>query len=564
MGKNLIKKSLFHILKVLILTFLILYSYSYIEKHALIQHVQKWLYDTANEYLTPRDQNTDADPLSEFKVLFKTSISKNHAVNILQAKSKAKDSVRSLEIPFVKLLPFKPKAAGSNESMGTKAQKSNNGGADSAAKGSRDSSESVQNSQTSTQSADPSTETVHSSLNYRAVWLSYIEFMEYLESVEENTEQNFRAFYNRVVDKAMEAGMNTMIVQVRPFGDALYPSKYFPWSFCISGVQGKNPGYDPLKIMVEITHKKGLSIEAWINPYRVLSSTDTSVLAARNPALIWMKSKDKKVRGRILTFDGALYYNPSRAMVRNLITEGVREIINNYQVDGIHMDDYFYPDFEPEQAVNSFDIKDYRNYSSYSSCKYKPYHSGKHTLSEWRRNNVNMLVSQIYRTIKAKNPKLTFGISPNGNLEDLRSNYQYYTDIDRWITESGYVDYLTPQLYWGYFNEYAPYQQLLKQWAALMKDSSVKLYIGLPLYRMATSDPESKDNFEFFHARLFFYMLEDIKKTARVDGITLFSYEYLDPDSKWYNYESTTYEEYQKKILREVFQIIKDMDWSAG
>ena len=89
MGKILIKKSLFHILKVLILTFLILYSYSYIEKHALIQHVQKWLYDTANEYLTPRDQNTDADPLSEFKVLFKTSISKNHAVNILQAKSKA-------------------------------------------------------------------------------------------------------------------------------------------------------------------------------------------------------------------------------------------------------------------------------------------------------------------------------------------------------------------------------------------------------------------------------------------------------------------------------------------
>ena len=546
MGKSLIKKLINHILKVLILTILILCSYSYIEKHALIQQVRKWVYDTANEYLTPRDQNTSTDSLSKFVVLFKTSVQESPAVNLLQAKSDAAGTTKLSEAPAVK-----PAGTGTD-------------GTDSSATEIKESTRTIQESQISTQSVDPAAESAHSALHYRAVWLSYIEFMEYLESVEENTEQNFRAFYNRVVDRAMEAGMNTIIVQVRPFSDALYPSKYFPWSSCISGVQGKNPGYDPLKIMVEITHKKGLSIEAWINPYRILSSTDTSILAARNPALIWMKSKDKKVRERIITFDGALYYNPSRAAVRNLITEGVREIINNYQVDGIHMDDYFYPDFEPEQAVNSFDITDYRNYSSYSSCKYQPYHSGKDTIFEWRRNNVNLLVSKIYHTVKAKNPKLTFGISPNGNLEDLRSNYQYYTDIDRWTSEPGYVDYLTPQLYWGYFNEYAPFGQLLEQWVDLMKDSHVKLNIGLPLYRMATINQESIDSFEFAHSKLFSFMLQDIKNAARINGITLFSYEYLDPDSKWYHYESTRYDEKQKKILREVFQILNNMDWNAG
>lgn len=523
MGKIVVKKFINHILKVLFLTILILCTYSYIEKHSLIQQVEKWVNDTANQYLNPKDQKTGSDSLSEFMTRFKTSAKNSKSVLL---NSSAVNSTAATET--------------------------------------RENTSTANDSQESTQTEDISAGSNHSVLNYRAVWLSYIEFTEYLESVEENTEKNFRDFYNRVADRAKEAGMTHIIVQVRPFGDALYPSKIFPWSSCISGVQGKNPGYDPLKIMVEITHKKGLSIEAWINPYRILSSTDTSVLAARNPALIWMKSKSKTVRGRVIKFNGALYYNPSRASVRNLITEGIREIINNYQVDGIHMDDYFYPDFKPEQAVSSFDIADYRNYISYSSNKHHSCRSGKDTIFEWRRNNVNMLVSKIYQTIKAKDPNIAFGISPNGNLEDLRSNYQYYTDIDRWISEPGYVDYLTPQLYWGYFNEYSPYRQLLGQWVDLMKDSQVKLYIGLPLYRMATVNPESFDSFEFSHAKLFSFMLNDIKNAARVNGITLFSYEYLDPDSKWYNYQSTTYDENKKKILREVFQIIKNMDWNTG
>ena len=123
---------------------------------------------------------------------------------------------------------------------------------------------------------------------------------------------------------------------------------------------------------------------------------------------------------------------------------------------------------------------------------------------------------------------------------------------------------MTPQLYWGYFNECAPYRKLLKQWVDLMKDSHVKLNIGLPLYRMATINPESIDSFEFAHAKLFSFMLQDIKNAAIINGITLFSYEYLDPDSRWYHYESTTYNENQKKILREVFQILKNMDWNVG
>ena len=545
------KKLTHFILKILILTILILCSYSYVERHALVQRFQKWMHDTATEYLTPEEQKSGTGTLTGFMSLCRTRIS---AVPLLQKYINPADSSTSAWDHSVRTVA----AAAADSNTGSARQDTTEPGTKTAGE-TPESEAAPENNAAADQAAEKTR-----NLEYKAVWLSYLEFMDYLDSVEENTEENFRDFFNHVADRAKEAGMNRIIVQVRPFGDALYPSKYFPWSSCISGVQGRNPGYDPLKNMVDIAHKKGLAIEAWINPYRILSTNDISILAPDNPALIWLKSKNRMARGRVLQYDGALYYNPSRASVRKLIKRGICEIINNYQVDGIHMDDYFYPDFTEENVFNSFDFKDYRKYSSTSSSAFWRYRNGKNNIFDWRRNNVSLLVSDIYRSIKAINPNITFGISPNGSLEDLRSNYQHYADVDRWVTEPGYVDYLMPQLYWGYSNEYSPYKELLDQWADLMADSTVKLYIGLPLYRMAAADSESPDAYEFEHADLFHKMLRDINRKDIIKGITLFSYEYLDVDNKKFLFYSTEYSEDQKKILRDVFQIIKKFSRNTG
>ena len=577
---------LHNILKVLILTVLILCSYSYIESHGLVRRLQNWMEDTATEYLTPEDQKNKTGSLEALvRALEDKSpgVLRVRAAETDPAAAEGTTQAASLQNAAQAAVQLSTEASGQEsqavtEAAATSGQDSQTA-TDAPAASSQDSQTATDAPAASSQNSQAITETQAASglaesrkeandssarLGYRAVWLSYIEFMEYLESVEDNTEENFRAFYNRVADKAKEAGMTTIIVQVRPFGDALYPSKYFPWASCISGRQGRDPGYDPLKIMVEISHKKGLAIEAWINPYRILSTTDTSILSRKNLALGWMKSKDKKIRDRVLTYDGALYYNPAKPIVRKLIILGICEIINNYQVDGIHLDDYFYPDFDPETVTKTFDYKDYKTYCRFASAPYRIYPSGMDSIFTWRRNNVSKLVSDIYKAVKATNPNLSFGVSPSGNLEDLRSNYQYYVDIDRWVTEPGYVDYLAPQLYWSYFNPYAPYKNILNQWVSLMKDSQVDLYIGLPLYRMAATDTPGLEGFEFQQAVLMKYMLDDIKKNGTVKGIALFSYEYLDMDSRWYDFESTAYTEEQKKILREVFQIIKNMDWNAG
>ena len=135
--------------------------------------------------------------------------------------------------------------------------------------------------------------------------------------------------------------MNSIIVHVRPCGDGMYKSKYVPWSKCISGKQGKNPGYDPLKIMTQVAHANGMKIEAWINPYRVASgSTNYKKLSTKNPARKWHNKK--KTRRNVLAYKGSLYYNPAKAQVRNLIVNGVKEIVENYDVDGIHMDCLLY------------------------------------------------------------------------------------------------------------------------------------------------------------------------------------------------------------------------------
>ena len=321
----------------------------------------------------------------------------------------------------------------------------------------------------STQSAD--------TMNYRAVWLSYLEFNSYRKSVKNNNESSFRKFYKHILQQIKTIGCNRIIVQVRPFGDALYASDYFPWAACISGTQGKDPGYDPLKIMTEMSHKEGVSIEAWINPYRISSGKSIRSLSKTNPARKWFSAQDTK--RNVLSYEGSLYYNPSSESVRNLIIQGVKEIVQNYNVDGIHMDDYFYPYPNPGE-----DFPDHVSFAQYGR--------GYSNKADWRRDNVNVLIKEIHETVRECKPWVKFGVSPFGiyrnkkndpNGSDTRGLQNYddlYADVLMWIN-NGWVDYNIPQIYWEIGHPAADYDNLIHWWAK--HAASRPLFIGQDVMR---------------------------------------------------------------------------------
>lgn len=308
---------------------------------------------------------------------------------------------------------------------------------------------------------------------YKAFWFSYYDYDRYRDKYKKRTASNFRTYFTSVVKKGKSLGMNRVIVQVRPFGDAIYKSKYFPWSKYISGKQGRSPGFDPLKIMVDVAHKNGMKIEAWVNPYRVtIGSTNYSKLAKNNPARKWHAKKS--TRRNVLAYNGSLYYNPSKKAVRTLIINGVKEIVQNYKVDGIHMDDYFYPSFTKKNVKTAFDAKEY-NKSSYKKNKKSIY--------TYRRAQVSTLVKDMKAAIKKIDKNVTYGISPAGNIDNLTSNYSYYVDIYKWVKSTKYVDYICPQIYWGFKHPTAKFNKVTDRWVKACKSKKVKLYIGIAVYR---------------------------------------------------------------------------------
>lgn len=344
----------------------------------------------------------------------------------------------------------------------------------------------------------------------KAVWCSF-EDLDFNKKTEKAFTKNIKTMFQNVADM----GMNTVVVHVRPFSDAMYPSDYFPWSKIASGKQGKNPGYDPLKIMVQEAHAAKLRVEAWINPYRVsLRSTKISKLSKNNPARKWYSKK--KTKRNVLIYGGQIYYNPAKQQVRQLIANGVKEIVDNYEVDAIHMDDYFYPSMTSWNYKKVFDAPEYKAYVK----KQKALGEGYKSIVNWRRSNVNQLVKLLYKTVKESNPEIEFGISPAGNLDNLRAKTAHYVDIDRWISEEGYVDYICPQIYWGFQNGQYSYDKVLKRWTALCKESDVKLYVGLAMYRTVYYGSSEWKKSKTIMKRSVSYA----RKTKQVDGFYFFTY----------------------------------------
>lgn len=328
-----------------------------------------------------------------------------------------------------------------------------------------------------------------------------------------NREQ-FVSLINRMFDNAKSIGVDSVICQVRPNGDALYKSAYFPYCRYLTGTEGLDPGYDPLEIMVSAAHSKGLKIHAWVNPYRISSTSgDINALSASNPARVWRNDSDPSNDRNVLTTtkDGkatGIYYNPAITEVQNLIVNGIREICQNYDVDGIHIDDYFYP-----TTATSFDDIEYAKYKASAGSKAM-------SLANWRKENVNTLVRKLYSAAKS-NGNVIFGVSPAANID--RCVGELYADVTKWMSTAGYIDYIAPQIYYGYNNSNTKYRYtaLLNQWMSLKRLSSVDIYIGLGNYRIVTSDTGSGE------WKTDTDIIANQTKDAynkKADGVILFSY----------------------------------------
>lgn len=356
-------------------------------------------------------------------------------------------------------------------------------------------------------------ESIQITMEFKAMWISYLEF-----NSNGSTEQEFSERIDQMFDRCVELGMNAVVVQVRMFSDAMYQSKYFPWSKYASGSQGLDPGYDPMKMMIEKAHERGLEFHAWLNPYRVTTNnTNVDTLAKKNPARKWLTDSDDSNDRNVLKFNNNLYYNPGRAQSRNLIVNGVKEIVQNYDVDGIHFDDYFYP-YLGGNYRKVFDAPEYEEYVEKQTEAGKPVKD----IADWRRLNVNVMVRNVYKAIKEINPNCQFGISPHGNLDNLDSNMSYYVDYKTWLTKEGYVDYICPQLYWSFEHKTCAYDRLLNRWVAVRTNPNVRIYAGLAVYRaLRDKEPGWEDK------NVLANMVTSGRDTGEVDGYLFFRYDFF-------------------------------------
>ncbi len=348
----------------------------------------------------------------------------------------------------------------------------------------------------------------------KGVWISYLEWEKLPKE-----RKSFEKAVDQMFDNVKSWGMNAVFVHVRSHSDAMYPSKYYPWSKFASGAAGKDPGYDPLDYMIKAAHARGLKFHAWLNPYRItgyLMSWDE--VPDSSLAKQWF---DGGAGGRrVLNHDGAWYYNPSFPEVRELVTKGVEEIVENYQVDGIHFDDYFYPALDDNSTSRCFDLPEYLTSGSELSA------------ANWRRANVNQLVAETYRTVKSVNPSVVFGISPQGYVKHLRNNQECFADIDTWMSTEGYIDYIMPQIYWGFETrtadgDPAPYafENNLKTWIDLKKKGNVKLYLGLAAYRAGTDTKDYTGVSEWLRRDdILKRQIEAGRQSGQVSGYCFYSY----------------------------------------
>ena len=308
---------------------------------------------------------------------------------------------------------------------------------------------------------------------FRGVWIATVDNIDWPSYGNTNTESQ-KAEFIRILDMHQKQGMNAMVVQVRPSGDAFYPSPYEPWSQWLTGVQGQAPSpyYDPLQFMIEETHKRGMEFHAWCNPYRANFNINTASIAANHIT----RTKPEW----FLTYGDKKYFDPGNKEAQDFVVKVIRDIVKRYDVDAVHMDDYFYPYRIPG--------KEFPDAASYARS------GSKLNKDDWRRSNVDSIIKNLSIAIKQEKPQCRFGISPfsvwrNKDKDPVRgsdtqagqTNYDdLYADILLWL-EKSWIDYVTPQIYFEISHNKVAFEKILAWWS---KNSYGKhIYVGMGVYK---------------------------------------------------------------------------------
>jgi uncharacterized lipoprotein YddW (UPF0748 family) len=324
---------------------------------------------------------------------------------------------------------------------------------------------------------------VYGQVTFRGAWIATVANIDWPSEAavgDSATQQHEMIF---ILDSLHSLGLNAIIFQVRPTADALYRSSFEPSSHWLTGTQGSSLTWDPLAWTIEEAHKRQMEVHVWLNPYRVnLAKTDTSVICEDH---IWKKHRDW-----FWEYNKQWYFDPGLDVTREWICTIVQDIISRYDIQAIHMDDYFYP-----YPVGKKQLPDAETFARYPR--------GFTDIREWRRNNVNMAIQEISATIRECKDSVEFGISPfgvwrNANVDSTGSattagitNYDdLYADIRLWI-KKGWIDYVLPQLYWEIGKKAADYEVLAHWWANEVRGTKCKLYIGMAPYRLEGAKKDS-------------------------------------------------------------------------
>ncbi len=333
----------------------------------------------------------------------------------------------------------------------------------------------------------PSSPPPTTAAEWRAVWVSYIELDAMLTHADATTAATR---LDAMMDTCRARGMNTVLFHVRAHSDAYYRSAVFPPADAAATLLAD--GFDPLAYAIDAAHTRGLTLHAWINPYRIGSTADRAVTDAT------------------FLHSGTYYYDPAADAVKRAVLEGIRELLA-YDIDGVHFDDYFYPTGLGEDAAAFEQIPDGM------------------TVGDWRRTQVDTLVSAVSGL--TRHADKVFGISPVGLPDKARDDH--YADVAAWMATSGYIDYICPQIYYGFTHERYAYDTTLAAWCDLPRADGVALYVGLALYKAGLADDPYAGSGKQEWAQNEDIIARQITalRAGGADGFALFRYAHLAADS---------------------------------
>jgi uncharacterized lipoprotein YddW (UPF0748 family) len=343
---------------------------------------------------------------------------------------------------------------------------------------------------------------------FRGVWIATVENIDWPAPKQSSDEQKEQL--TDILDAHQHEGINAVLFQVRPAADAFYAKGTEPWSKWLNGKQGTapDPAYDPLEFAITEAHKRGIELHAWFNPYRATNDNKYSALSLNHITNLkpeWF-----------FTYGGQKIFNPGLPEVREYIIHIILNVVDNYDIDGVHMDDYFYPYKIDGQTINDADA-------------FKKYGSRFTDIKDWRRNNVDTLIQMLGDSIHKHKPRVKFGVSPFGvwankyqnpdgsNTHGGSSYYENYADVRKWL-KNGWVDYATPQLYWSLSSHTTPFDTLLTWWSN--NSYNRHLYVGMAVYRQAE---KSKNSAAYRIRTELPNQMRHLRNNPRIEGSVFFS-----------------------------------------